>query len=841
MAASVGAATLVRTTARGFLLSCNDGAVTAEVWAVDARTTRFLLYRAAEQLPPTWTVLPDPDAAASGPSPRSRDGSALPSWPAADGEVSVTQLPGGAVQLRTSQLTLTATLSPSLSLAWTDLASGRVFAQDRLSRAYALSSAPGGALLHAQRRAPGEQYFGLCDKTGPLDLAGRRLRCESSDALGFDPARGDPLYKHWPLLLVRTAAQQGFVGVSPEEGAAEAAEVARVVYGVWYDNGHSCAFDLGCENSNYHGPYRGWEAAGGVLDCYTLLGPTLPAVTSRFVALTGRTLHPPRWSLGYGMTAMPLADAADAQARIGAFVARCGAEGVPASSFHFGSGYTLHGGKRLTFQWNAAKFPEPEALIAAMHAAGLRVVANVKPCLLREHPAYHDCAQQGRLLLAQPSGPPATALFWDGDGGFVDFLRPGARSWWAERLAADIMGRGVDAAWNDNNEYELPEPGVWAGGEDSGAEELRGVRPAQALLMASLGLAAARARAPAERPFSISRAGGPGLQRYAGSWSGDNESSWAGLRWGLRTLLQMSISGLFNVGADVGGFAGPVPPPELLVRWYQCAALTPRCVSNSWKACGTVTSPWLHPGKPAAACIWALRLRYRLLPYMSGLMRAASERHEPPLRPLFWHFPDAARAWEENDEFMLGPCLIAAPVVADGARSRSLALPCAAYCFYSGELFSAGRAEVPAPLHRMPLFCPVGAMLPLTQPAMGAEGGAGPPPHDEPSRILRLFPFPPAACEREEQVSCFDLAEDDGLSAGGGAVTLRLRLVCGARTLSLSCEVEHSAGTDGARFQLPYSTLLVSLPPGETRPLDLRVSGEAGLMLERGAFLLHSL
>ena len=61
---------------------------------------------------------------------------------------------------------------------------------------------------------------------------------------------------------------------------------------------------------------------------------------------------------------------------------------MPASSFHFGSGYTLHGGKRLTFQWNRHKFPQPEALIAAMHAAGLRVVANVKPCLLSQHPAY---------------------------------------------------------------------------------------------------------------------------------------------------------------------------------------------------------------------------------------------------------------------------------------------------------------------------------------------------------------------------------------------------------------------------------------------------------------------
>jgi len=269
MAASVGAATLLSVGERGFVLSCASGA-RVEVTAVDQQTTRTLvLRRAGEPLPPTWTVLPDPDAAADGPAPLSREGCAsLPAWPAGSPLPAVEQLPGGAVVLRTGVITLTATLEPSLSLAWAHDASGRTYAQDRLSRAYALGPAPGGPLLHAQRRAPGEQYYGMCDKTGPLDLAGRRLRCESTDALGFDPARGDPLYKHWPLLLVRTAAAQGFGGVSPEAAPACEPEAERLVYGVLYDSGHASFFDLGCENSNYHGPYRSYEAAGGVLDFY---------------------------------------------------------------------------------------------------------------------------------------------------------------------------------------------------------------------------------------------------------------------------------------------------------------------------------------------------------------------------------------------------------------------------------------------------------------------------------------------------------------------------------------------------------------------------------------------
>ena len=69
----------------------------------------------------------------------------------------------------------------------------------------------------------------------------------------------------------------------------------------------------------------------------------------------------------------------------------------------------------------------------------------------------------------------------------------------------------------------------------------------------------------------MTRAGPPGIQRYAQTWSGDNTTSWHTLRWNIRMGLTMSLSGMFNIGHDVGGFAGPVPDAELLVRWVQAA------------------------------------------------------------------------------------------------------------------------------------------------------------------------------------------------------------------------------------------------------------------------------
>jgi alpha-glucosidase len=132
-----------------------------------------------------------------------------------------------------------------LALRW-HRADGALFAADRPSRAYGFGLHRPD-LLHAMARHPGDRYYGLGDKTGALDLKGRRLRTIMTDALGFDPRNGDPLYKHWPFLIVRDGATGGF-------------------YGIFYDNLVAGAFDLGAEHSNYYGLYRSYEAPDGDLD-----------------------------------------------------------------------------------------------------------------------------------------------------------------------------------------------------------------------------------------------------------------------------------------------------------------------------------------------------------------------------------------------------------------------------------------------------------------------------------------------------------------------------------------------------------------------------------------------
>mgnify|MGYP003312311730 CR=1 FL=1 len=130
---------------------------------------------------------------------------------------------------------------------------------------------------------------------------------------------------------------------------------------------------------------------------------------------------------------------------------------------------------------------------------------------------------------------------------------------------------------------------------------LRLVRPVQALLMVRASLEAQRAHAPTLRPWLISRSGMPGTQRYAQTWSGDNYTSWHTLKHNVRMGLGLSLSGFFNTGHDVGGFAGPAPEPELFVRWVQNGVFHPRFTIHSWNTHLDGTPDGTSGRAPAAA------------------------------------------------------------------------------------------------------------------------------------------------------------------------------------------------------------------------------------------------
>ncbi len=687
------------------------------------------------------------------------------------------------VRLGTGQLTLAIALDP-FALRWADGA-GREFAADVPGRAYAYDRAS-RAVIHTLRRRAGEHYYGFGERAGPLDKAGLRMRMLNLDALGYDAQHSDPLYKHFPF----------YITLVPE---------LDLAYGLLYDNLATTVFDMGREIDNYYGPYRTYQADDGDLDYYLIYGPTIPQVVTRLAALTGRMALPPRWSLGYLGSTMQYTEAPDAQAQIARFVTLCAGHEIPCDGFHLSSGYTTSAdGKRYVFEWNRDRVPDPPEMVATFHRTGMRVIANVKPCLLTTHPRYAEVAQMGGFIRQADADAPEINTFWGGPGSHLDFTNPVAYAWWQAQVRQTLLAVGIDAIWNDNNEFEAWDDEARCDG--FGAPLRLGlIRPVQTLLMVRASYEAQRAARPDERPFVLSRSGCPGIQRYAQTWSGDNFTSWHTLRYNLPMGLGLSLCGAPNTGHDVGGFAGPRPDPELFVRWLQVGIFHPRLCIHSWNDDGTANEPWMHP-EVLPEVRATLRFRYQLIPYLYTLFFEAARTGAPIVHPLVYAFAADTRCRTESFDFMLGPNLLVAPVLEPGMRRREVYLPPGAEWldFYSGARHTGGRTvDFDAPLDRIPLLVPAGGLIPLGR-AMRYVG-------ETTDDLRQVLVFPHGA--RGE--GHFTLIEDDGIGLGyqrGEFSEVLLSVAATPREIALACTV--SGG-----YNLPYREIIFLLPPGEVRPV----------------------
>jgi alpha-glucosidase len=568
---------------------------------------------------------------------------------------------------------------------------------------------------HYQQRDEKDRYFGLGDKSGHLDRNGRRFRMLQMDALGYNAEISDPLYKHIPWLMVQNGSNRHFAGML-------------------YDCLAPMIFDLGAERSNYHDFYRYTVAETRGMDLYLFCGDGTK-ITEHLTSLSGLPDLPPRWSLGFGFTSMHLADSPDGEKEIFRFVDECRHHRVPISSLHFGSGYTLREGKRYVFTWDKTRFPKPETMLAELKKLGLSTVANIKPALLQKHPKFNNLMQIGGFLNTL-DGKPAISQFWGGPGAHIDFTNNEARKWWKSELKTEILKKGFDAVWNDNNEYEVDQNDVQAAGENNPFLAKQAL-PLQALLMTRASSEAQNDLFPNQRVFSITRAGCLGVQRWAETWTGDNHTSWHTLRWNLVNGLSLALSGMGRVGHDIGGFSGPSPSPELLLRWFQAMILHPRCVMNSWKPeSGGINLPWMHL-TVLPQIRKSLQLRYKFLPVLYTAMWHLHHWGTPPISPLWYEFPDNEWNYENEECFMLGQRILVAPVLKSGQRTKTIRLPSCPegwFDFYKGTNLEAGKTvRLNAALSRLPLVIRGGTVLPMAThiPLLS--------PHQAKSRKLLIF------------------------------------------------------------------------------------------------------
>ena len=728
--------------------------------------------------PRTWAIAPgSEDVPIEGRSRLDLDGFALPAF-------EVRKEPG-VLQVATSVVRLTIKLE-GLNCQWETIQRGRwhVAASDRATQSYNFGWWD-ERVYHYLKREPDEMYFGLGERAGATNRAGQSYRMVNIDAMGYNARMTDPLYKHIPFYLTWKKSN-------------------HLAYGLFYDTVADCTFDLGRELDNYHGYYRYFVADYGDLDYFFIAGAALADVVRRYTWLTGRPAFLPKWSLGYSGSTMTYTDSPDAQKRLNEFLVRCDEHDILCDSFHLSSGYTSIGAKRYVFNWDRAKFPDPQGFVQNYLDHGIRLCPNIKPCLLRDHPRFAEAEAKG-LLIRDEDGKPTMVQFWDEVGAYLDFTNPDTVDWWKKAVVESLLEYGVAATWNDNNEFEVwnVEARICGFGNPRRAVECK---PLQTLLMMRASREAQREFLPANRPFLVTRSGTVGMHRYVQTWSGDNYTSWETLRYNIKMGIGLALSGVSNLGHDVGGFSGPRPDPELFLRWVQCGIFLPRFSIHSWNDDQSVNEPWMYP--ELTPCIRDLiKLRYRLIPYFYDLMWRAHRDYAPIIRPTFHDFPEDERCYAENDDMLLGGSLLVAAVVEPGERARSVYLPAGSgwYDFWTGDFYrGAGDIVLPAPWDRPPLLAREGSVIPLNV----AEQ------HFSRRTDQRGFYIFPQQADGKFVYECF---EDDGESEAyrqGKYFTWRLEILTSSSRLLVNIKREGEVHPEAGQVVLLF-------PRQEARDIEI--------------------
>jgi alpha-glucosidase len=590
-----------------------------------------------------------------------------------------------------------------------------------------------GSEVMVSKVMPGsEHYYGFGEKTGPLDKRGTAMEMWNWDK----PYKvdSDPMYQSHPF----------FLGL--DQGRA---------YGIFFDNSYHSYFDMGRSDSATYS----FRAEGGPLRYYFIYGPDPKDVIRRYTGLVGRMPLPPLWALGYQQSRWSYKTEKWVREIASGFRTR----GIPCDVIFLDIDYM---DRWKVFTWNPRRFPDPAQMIADLGSDGFKVVTIIDPGVKVDagYPAYNQGLSQGYFCRGL-DGKPYTARVWPGNCNYPDFTRPEVRAWWGG-LHQGLVKDGVAGIWDDMNEpagwkrdFRLgPAVLSWSGignmpmvhGPEEAPVPHAEVHNVYGLLESQATYEGLKKLRPEARPFVISRAGYSGIQRWAIVWTGDNSSKWTHLPLMLPMLLNMGLSGMTFVGADIGGFIGS-PSSELFARWIEQGVFYPFCRNHTVMASHN-QEPWSFGREVEEISREMIRLRYQLLPYTYALFQESSRSGLPVMRPLLLEYPRDETTYNLADEFLWGPDLLLAPVVTKGVKSRKVYLPEGKwYDWKTGQVSSGpGWIEIATPLGALPLYARAGAIIPLA-PVMMFTGAK---PWDP--ITWRIYPG--------QSQSSFALYEDDGQS-----------------------------------------------------------------------------
>lgn len=467
--------------------------------------------------------------------------------------------------------------------------------------------------------------------------------------------------------------------------------------------------------------------AGHNLDYYLIAGDNIDEVIAGYRHITGKSTLAPRWAMGLWQSR----ERYKTQDELLDVVKEFRKRSIPLDNIVQDWSYWRQNDWGSQ-DFDPSRFPAPDSMIDVLHRNyHAKFMISVWPKFYQGIPAYDEFERNGWLYKRNIADSQRDWIAQGYISTFYDAFNPGARKGFWDLLDKKLYRKGIDAWWMDASEPDIL--------SNVSPEKRKLEMEPTALGPAALQLNAyplenargiyegQRSVNPDQRVFILTRSAFAGSQRYAAAvWSGDIASRWEDMHTQIAAGVNFSLSGIPYWTMDIGGFAvehryeHPNAADleewrEQTTRWYQFGAFCPLFRVHGQFPFREIyhIAPDDHPAYHSM--LYYDQLRYRLQPYLYSLSGMTWYRDYTMMRGLVMDFGKDSLVHDIDDQFMLGPSFMAAPVTTFHATERSVYLPAGAdwYDLYTGRSFAGGQTiKAAAPYEKMPVFVRSGSIIP---------------------------------------------------------------------------------------------------------------------------------
>lgn len=571
-----------------------------------------------------------------------------------------------------------------------------------------------------------EHFFGLGEKTGPLDRRGKSYVMWNSDKPCYSVSE-DPLYKSIPFFI------------------------SNYNYGVFFDNTYKTKFDFGKESDEYYS----FSTPEGAFIYYFFYGNNYEDIFKSYIQLTGKPILPPKWAFGFSQSRGLLTTEKLTRDIAQEYRKR----EIPCDIIYQDIGWVE---ALQNFEWHKEKYNNPKKMLSDLSEDGFKVIVSQDPIVSQSNTNQWNFSNDKGYFVTDDRTDNAYDMPWPwgGNAGVVDFTNPEVADWWG-KLQQKPIDDGVKGFWTD-----MGEP-AWSNEENTDRLHMKHylgnhneIHNVYGLTWDKVVTEQFEKHNPNKRIFQMTRAAYAGMQRYTFGWSGDSGNGsnvldgWSNLENQIPLGLSAGLGLIPFWTTDISGYCGDITDyrefSELYIRWLQFGIFNP--LSRAHHEGNNAVEPWLFGKDKEIIAKQTIELKYKLHPYIYTYAREAYDTGLPIMRALFLENQSDINTFKIDDQFLFGSEILVAPVVKEGQTVKEIYLPKGHWIDFNNPK---NKYEGPSyityqtSLDIIPMFIREGSIIPMMplMPYIGAKKNT--------PMILDIYP-------KLNKTSSFTIYEDDG-------------------------------------------------------------------------------